>query len=63
MTDRTVKLSRSEVELLYSALDALIMVSSDSMIDGHENKELHADIESATSLKTKIKESKREQHD
>lgn len=56
--DRTIKLTRPEVDLLYSALDALIMVSSDSMIDGHENAELQAEIGSANALKSKIRDAK-----
>ena len=55
---RTIKLTRLEVDLLYSALDALIIISSDSMIDGHENARLQAEIDSAEALISKIRDAK-----
>jgi hypothetical protein len=57
-THTTVTLTRQEADLLDTALDALIAVSSDQMIDGHTNTRLETEVNSAQALRTKIRDSK-----
>ena len=56
--DRTVPLTRPEVDLLYEGLDALTVIVDDSMIDGYENARLKSTIKLVDALKVKIRESK-----